>query len=888
MTSNTSIFKVADISKWPTNEYVELPKVQRGFVWRPNQIEDLWDSLLRRYPVGSFVFNKPKKGKLQLLDGQQRATAITLGFANKTFRNSDKKIRIFIDLELPANEARKYYFRVITDSHPWGYQRKPNTKPLDAQQKREAVMYWDDVDLINPDLDLCFPYDATLPVPFYFFLNSASEDELYKNLTNWPLWKSVRLKLEEDITAKTNRIIENSEPYLLYHDKSFLKKRIDNIYADVKKMLLHHEIPGLYLDDVLESSNPIDSYSKIDDDKNDEQEHEVENLFVRLNAGGTPLRGEELNYSILKSKIDPKTQEKIEKACEHFVSPARFITVAFRLYQYVDKKHTGRDALSMNIKPRQFQSRLNDKDEVQKFEQHILRLLDNIDYDGKTLIEYSKFTLEYHPTHNSSAFPHLVTKKMINNSPELLFMFWYRLVVKKDLFTWDTPKGKILHKRMLGMYSLFLWFGKGESNRDYSKLLKNIWPAMKVLDTDKFWSSATVKRAMLNEVLLPIPWYSKNSTRNPGIKWFLKQNITLKTSLFDRLYYDKNHKSIYHNTNVLFDNKDIVLYAQRDFLYHIFKNKQFHLDDTNIPFDWDHIYPKSLIDNKKHLPQLIKDFYESIGNFRAWPYELNRMDSDALPFIKFNPAEYTEDIDLLKQSWKRFIEKHKDLKADFNQISTKLLEWSVCNPKWAKSEVNDIKKGDAKEVFNLIVNRSVDLIGKWYDELLIEDLIPEQSNHKSSVIKEAFAKNKFVFNPSWIRQKAYMEEWDYTELDNLLLNKTININGDSVCIYISYSKDSEEQLSDSGFYFGFYDKEKTGVLESLKVSDDGKYDLNKKLHYLQGYFTLVSEHEESVKQLFADIAAWVNDKQFPLKKQRNEIKQILADALLKKYKTPFE
>ena len=33
-----------------------LPAIQREFVWRPNQIERLFDSLMRGYPIGSFLF----------------------------------------------------------------------------------------------------------------------------------------------------------------------------------------------------------------------------------------------------------------------------------------------------------------------------------------------------------------------------------------------------------------------------------------------------------------------------------------------------------------------------------------------------------------------------------------------------------------------------------------------------------------------------------------------------------------------------------------------------------------------------------------------------------------------------------------------------------------
>ena len=37
------------------NRYL-LPAIQREFVWRPHQIERLFDSLMRGYPIGSFLF----------------------------------------------------------------------------------------------------------------------------------------------------------------------------------------------------------------------------------------------------------------------------------------------------------------------------------------------------------------------------------------------------------------------------------------------------------------------------------------------------------------------------------------------------------------------------------------------------------------------------------------------------------------------------------------------------------------------------------------------------------------------------------------------------------------------------------------------------------------
>lgn len=74
-------YTIEDISKWMLNGAgkVKLPAIQRGFVWRVDQIENLWDSIFRGYPIGSFLLSETD-GAYELFDGQQRATSIALGF----------------------------------------------------------------------------------------------------------------------------------------------------------------------------------------------------------------------------------------------------------------------------------------------------------------------------------------------------------------------------------------------------------------------------------------------------------------------------------------------------------------------------------------------------------------------------------------------------------------------------------------------------------------------------------------------------------------------------------------------------------------------------------------------------------------------------------------
>lgn len=144
----------------------------------------------------------------------------------------------------------------------------------------------------------------------------------------------------------------------------------------------------------------------------------------------------------------------------------------------------------------------------------------------------------------------------------------------------------------------------------------------------------------------------------------------------------------------------------------MFNNKLFYLDDTNIPFDWDHIYPHNLVSGKKNIPRIIADFYNSIGNFRAWPYELNRMDSDNLPIKKFAPLKYSENTEDLTKSWQCFIEKRPNLIADVNELTIKLLNWSICSNDWANKEVADVKR-DGIIIYNLIIKRAIEIIKIW-------------------------------------------------------------------------------------------------------------------------------------------------------------------------------
>jgi len=139
------------------NGYV-LPAIQREFVWDGEQIEKLFDSLMRGYPIGSFLFwrvDPDKLGEFQfyrfmdhyherdykhnepihlvgrhdviaVLDGQQRLTAINIGlkgwYADKLpyyhwkSENAFPKRHLYLNLLEPTDDMEfAYEFKILRD-----------------------------------------------------------------------------------------------------------------------------------------------------------------------------------------------------------------------------------------------------------------------------------------------------------------------------------------------------------------------------------------------------------------------------------------------------------------------------------------------------------------------------------------------------------------------------------------------------------------------------------------------------------------------------------------------------------------------------------------------------------------------------------------------------
>lgn len=94
---------------------IEIPEIQRPFVWDSTKVRDLIDSLYNEYPVGYIITWKSpdvklkdgslSEGKQILIDGQQRITALTAALLGQEVLDSNyKKKRIKIAFNVQTEE----------------------------------------------------------------------------------------------------------------------------------------------------------------------------------------------------------------------------------------------------------------------------------------------------------------------------------------------------------------------------------------------------------------------------------------------------------------------------------------------------------------------------------------------------------------------------------------------------------------------------------------------------------------------------------------------------------------------------------------------------------------------------------------------------------------
>ena len=204
----------AKLHKIATCNEINIPNVQRGFVWNPARCATLWDSILRKFPIGAICF-QINRTLADLLDGQQRITAIKLAFSTFANIDSSKQSVLWLELSPSCNSEKKFIFKVTTASQPWGYKdvsKEIENSTLSIAEKRTAVKdyHWHENDKGKPYPYELFPFQSELPVPFTLLREWIWEENNRLHFDDFK--KYCKDKLQNIEFANWLKFIENKSP----------------------------------------------------------------------------------------------------------------------------------------------------------------------------------------------------------------------------------------------------------------------------------------------------------------------------------------------------------------------------------------------------------------------------------------------------------------------------------------------------------------------------------------------------------------------------------------------------------------------------------------------------------------------------------------------------
>lgn len=584
------------IASFLNNSFLRIPAVQRGKVWNAVRAEILWDSLLRNIPIGTLsirpVLDKTtKECHWDLLDGQQRTNAIAMGFHEFPAVDSDigHKLESILWIDLKMTEAdteqndkktrhseRRFFFKVTTAAHPWGYKLSDNetkNSTLEEWRKREAVEklkgHWEKHNQMGsrPYPYELWPTDAIFPVPF-----------------------DVLRKFVEQGGSK----FDEFSTYCVEHHSN-------------SNWVLRYYSEGNYCFPAIEENHWLKLIKAIQElsyvvvlAQNSKQipDEDVGLYFKRMNKAGEVPSDEEIQYSLLKSKVP--SLKKLDSIADGLMQPSRMANIA--MLSYLTRRGKWSNTISI--------ANISELASDQKFVDYIKNELADLLTKVKEKVVYS--------TTNECGIPKVNFSSIALRYPELFRLLLYFTEKKFD----------IQKENLIAFIFLIVLYGNGikmSAGYNYYKATNNwLGPTKETwLWTTKTWLLQAIRQG---ELLIP-----PTPTVYNGILGAVSTNVFSKVDLAwkDPSYVDAINATWQWTTD---NGRFLLLYSTRKYLEENFPGYD-PVDITwceeNRPWDYDHIFPQDWLRSGRGVPQgkfhqLVDEFLNSIGNIAPIAFSQNR------------------------------------------------------------------------------------------------------------------------------------------------------------------------------------------------------------------------------------------------------------------------
>ena len=251
-----------------------LPSIQREFVWGTDQIETLFDSLMREYPIGTFLFWNVDKGKIK--DFQFYEFLREYHETNNTHcKKADISDEQDITAVLDGQQRITSFYLALTGTYAYKRPYMSPKKP-DAYPKRKLYL-----NLLKPSDKVETEYD---------FRFRTEEDPISKG--------------DEFYWFECGRILsfKNTNEIYDYLDENDLSDT--SIYKKEVARFARNTLNRFY--DAIHKDGTISFYRE-----EGEELDKVLQIFIRINSGGTKLSYSDLLLSIATAQWKEKDAREV-------------------------------------------------------------------------------------------------------------------------------------------------------------------------------------------------------------------------------------------------------------------------------------------------------------------------------------------------------------------------------------------------------------------------------------------------------------------------------------------------------------------------------------------------------------------------------------------------
>lgn len=723
-------FSSPKLSEWldwsaggDAQHFVALPMIQRGSVWKPNQIITLWDSLLRGMPIGSLMLSRlkaegqdgkavrvrmvgsktlkdvPAGGGASLIDGQQRTLAMLLGWPNPSADQQQNRT-LWVDFADKPTPESLFRIHVTSTAHPYGFTKSDPNARLSLQDRRDARE--------SPRKGQQFPWDSHLPLR----LSDLIKTYLHPDVDRDPIrWKSAVLKQLRDATPHRGKSWPDFEKNT---DKWNASKAVDR-FGDCLQDFFKLRIALIAI--------PDKCFAESEEQAGEDPALAV--LFKRVGTGGVELSHADYVYSVIKHHV-PDTFELVEslaseKGFAQSLGPTDIVMTAVRLVaadlNLTDFESPNKGNFDSLRKNPEFMKSFLAMVEQKRLSKALHALTEGLRFDDK----------------NGMADPGLPLHGFILVSrPVLQILLRWLLTASQQRVDDAKHMGELVanSREELLRFVLYAYQALPDIGRA-SAWAFGWFKEHQTVDLRKFPGRELVRN-----------WRDRGVSEGKQVAWLLPTKDQVKSLAISAV----ENKAKPMRGGERFQNKDdamhqaraffhrwwgygnryqhaMLLWLQRSYVDRIEKNPDEVRSDDEVPYDYDHICPSNHWSNWTGITSqdsLLKflavdknrghiQVGNSIGNLRVWYASDNRSDGD-----------------------KSAIDKLKLKVSGIDAVDAKLLEdsamhadhvehWTDCSGKGSAASWTDVR---ALAFQTAVEHRVYDLYTRYFDELNFGEWFP--------------------------------------------------------------------------------------------------------------------------------------------------------------------